>query len=180
MSRTHEMSNTRIYRLWKSMRSRCNNANRKNYKDYGGRGIKICSEWNDFINFYHWSINNGYNDNLTIERIDVNKGYSPDNCKWIPRSEQNFNKQNSVKYMYKGELLPPRKISDITGISVYTIYDAAKRGITDFTNYIPRHSKNKNIYARKNKYEIWINGKYMGCYKTLEEAILKRDSLLSA
>jgi hypothetical protein len=87
----HGLTNSRIYRIWHLMKDRCNNKNNPNYKHYGGRGIKYNKEWIEFIPFYNWAINNGYNDNLTIERIDVNGNYEPDNCTWIPFFEQHGN-----------------------------------------------------------------------------------------
>lgn len=97
--RTHCMSETTIYYKYKSMKQRCYNQNSASYKYYGGKGIKICDEWlgeNGFVNFYNWSVNNGYNDDLSLERIDINLDYSPNNCKWITFEEQAFNKSNSV------------------------------------------------------------------------------------
>lgn len=177
---THGMTHTRLHSIWKSMRTRCNNQNAQCYKNYGGRGISICDEWNDFMNFYLWAMNNGYSEELTIDRINVNGNYEPTNCRWISRREQCRNKQYNVKVLYDGKLYPPPEIAEMTGISVYTIYDAHKnQGITDFTNFIPRSAKERNIADRGNKYEIWIKGKYRGCYKTIEEAIAKRDEILS-
>lgn len=79
------------------MKKRCNNKNNKSYKDYGARNIKVCDEWNnDFLAFKLWAYQNGYNDNLTIERVDVNKGYCPSNCKWIESEEQAYNKRLQI------------------------------------------------------------------------------------
>lgn len=95
----HNLSNTRIYRIWKDMLRRCNNPNRINYKDYGGRGIKVCDEWKDFINFYDWSMNNGYEEHLSIERVDVNGNYEPDNCEWITNQQQKSNTRKQREFI---------------------------------------------------------------------------------
>lgn len=180
MSFSHGMTGTRLYRIWKSMRTRCNNPNRKQYGDYGGRGISICSEWDDFQVFYDWAIVNGYNEDLTIERIDNNKGYCPENCKWATRKEQCNNQRRSIRVVYCGKEYTPHELSELTGISVNTIYDAHKnQHIKDFTDYVPRHGKVKNITKRKYSYELNLNGKYCGTFKTLDEAIRQRDLLLS-
>lgn len=83
----------RIKHIWESMKARCYSTNHKHYKDYGGRGITICDEWlNNFESFYEWSINNGYNDRLTIDRIDNEKSYSPENCCFVLAIDQQQNK----------------------------------------------------------------------------------------
>lgn len=100
---THGKRNTRLYNIYQHMRARCYNINNKDYNSYGGRGIKICDEWkNDFLSFYNWSMNNGYQDDLTIDRIDVNGNYEPKNCRWATRLVQNNNKRNLHYITYKG------------------------------------------------------------------------------
>jgi hypothetical protein len=79
------------------MKQRCHNPKNSRYQDYGGRGITVCDEWlNSFTSFYDWSIANGYRDDLSIDRIDNDKGYSPDNCRWATVLEQNRNKRRTL------------------------------------------------------------------------------------
>lgn len=93
----HGMTRTRIYRIWSGMKNRCNDANIPQFKDYGGRGIKVCEEWNDFIPFAQWAEISGYDDSLTIDRIDVDGNYEPGNCRWSTKAVQTANKRNSNK-----------------------------------------------------------------------------------
>lgn len=87
-SMTHGMSNTRLYKSWLQMKYRCYNPNFNEFHRYGGRGIKVCDEWrDDFQSFYNWAILNGYSDDLTIDRIQTDGNYEPDNCQWLTRSD---------------------------------------------------------------------------------------------
>lgn len=100
----HGKRYTRIYRIWLSMKNRCSNSKDKYWNDYGGKGIRVCESWkNDFMRFYEWSINNGYSDNLTIDRIDVNGMYCPENCRWATNKEQQNNKTTNHYITYNGE-----------------------------------------------------------------------------
>ncbi len=93
-SKTHGKTHTRLYRIWNCMKNRCYRKSYHAYNHYGGRGITVCDEWlNDFQAFHDWAIANGYNDGLSIDRIDVDKGYSPHNCRWVTMAEQNKNKR---------------------------------------------------------------------------------------
>lgn len=95
----HNKCDTRLYSILRGIKTRCYNKNVKEYKYYGKRGIAVCDEWlNDFNAFYDWAMENGYNDTLTIDRIDVDGNYSPDNCRWIPNKEQQQNKRKTKLY----------------------------------------------------------------------------------
>jgi hypothetical protein len=80
-------SSSHLYSIWKSMRQRCENPKHKGYKYYGGKGIAVCEQWAKFINFREWATDNGYKDGLSIDRIDSDKGYFPENCQWITLAE---------------------------------------------------------------------------------------------
>lgn len=98
----HGQKQTRLYNIWCGMRERCNNPNSQAYKDYGGRGISICKDWqDDYMNFYNWSINNGYDEKLTIDRINVNGNYEPTNCRWADTKTQCNNTRYNIMITYQ-------------------------------------------------------------------------------
>lgn len=101
--RKHGLTNHRLYDVWSGMKKRCYAESNRAYKWYGALGIIICAEWlNDFAAFYNWALKTGYAEGLTIERSDSSGNYSPDNCKWIPQSEQPKNRRSCYKIEYQG------------------------------------------------------------------------------
>lgn len=101
----HNSSNSNLYDVWINIKQRCLNKNNPNYKNYGGRGITICNEWvNDFVKFQQWSIENGYKKGLNIDRINNDKGYSPENCRFITYTENQNNKRTNTYIEFNNEI----------------------------------------------------------------------------
>lgn len=126
-STTHNKSKTRLYTIWINIKTRCKNEKNKFYPQYGGRGIKICNEWDlDFMKFHDWAMANGYEEHLTIDRIDVNGNYEPSNCRWITLKEQENNKTKHAMITYCGKTQNISQWSDELGIPYKTLWTRLK------------------------------------------------------
>lgn len=118
----HGLHEHPLYTKWKLFRQRCNNPKTKDYKNYGGRGITVCEEWNDFYAFYKWAISHGWKDGLTIDRIDNNSGYSPENCRFVSAKEQVRNRRKTVYLVYDGVKKPLSVWCEELGLNMKTCY----------------------------------------------------------
>ena len=118
----------RLYNIWLDMRKRCYTQTSKSYVNYGGRGIKVCDEWDDYLSFRSWALNNKYNDKLSLDRINVNGNYEPDNCRWADNYTQARNKRNSHFLNYNGKCLTISEWSRELGISRGTILQRLTKG----------------------------------------------------
>ena len=144
--KTHGDSNERLYHIYKGMINRCLNENDKSYKYYGGRGIKLCDEWlNDYELFKKWSLDNGYNELLTIERVDINGNYEPRNCRWATRKEQANNTRKNHLLEYNGKLYTMSELSELCGIN----YSTLRKRINDMGWSVEKAVSKKDYRSKK-------------------------------
>ena len=128
---SHGMAKTPLHNKWMSMKERCNNPHSKSYSRYGGKGIRVCQEWQEsFHSFYEWAMASGYQPGLTIDRIDNSKGYSPGNCRWATTKQQNRNYSRNHLITYKGKTKCVADWSEETGIKGSTILFRLNAGKT--------------------------------------------------
>lgn len=128
---THRMCKTRIYCIHRNMINRCRLACSVGFENYGGRNIKVCKEWDKkegFDNFYKWAMENGYRDDLTLDRIDVNGDYTPDNCRWVTMKEQQNNRRNNHYLTYNGKTQSMKKWADEYNLPYSTFQGRIYRG----------------------------------------------------
>lgn len=126
---THGDSKIRLYRIWAGIIQRCcNDRERYEWEKYGGRGINVCAEWHKYEAFRDWALSNGYSDKLTIDRIDVNGDYCPNNCRWATIYEQNNNKRTSKYISFNGKTGTVREFADEYGLAYSCLYERLKLG----------------------------------------------------
>ncbi len=127
---THRLTHHPLYGVWRDMRSRCDGRNKRSFHNYGERGIKVCDEWkNSFESFYEWCINNGYRKGLTLDRIDVDDNYSPENCRFVTMKVQQNNKRNNLFYVIDGNKKTLTEWCNIYKINFNTVRKRLNKGM---------------------------------------------------
>lgn len=145
---THGLSKTRIYRIWNLMLYRCNNRKHIGYDLYGGRGIKVCNEWLNFMVFYDWANANGYADNLTIDRINNNGNYEPGNCRWVTNKKNSNNKRTNRNITIDGETKSMKQWAEKMGVN----YEALKYRLDNgLMNYLFDKNTHSHLRNRDSK-----------------------------
>lgn len=157
----------RLKSIHRGMKSRCYNKKSINYKYYGGRGIRICDEWlESFDNFYQWAIVNGYSNELTIDRIDSNKDYAPDNCRWSTKKEQSYNRSMSVKLTLKGRTMYMTEWAEELGIDKKTLSWRYRNGWSD-----------EEILSNKKDIILTYNGESKNLLEWSKKTGIKKSTL---
>ena len=153
MNTTHGMKHTKLYEVHHHMKLRCLNPNDTSYKDYGGRGITICEEWmgkNGFKNFMEWAVKNGYKEGLTIDRINNEGNYSPENCRWTDVKTQARNRRTNLMLKYNGITKPCVEWAETFGIKPTTLYERIYRG------WDVKTALETPVRERKKKGYLWL------------------------
>ena len=128
MNYKHGMKGTKLYSVWQSMKARCDNPKHFDYRHYGARGIAVCKAWRNPESFFEWAFENGYEEGLTLDRIDNDKGYSPDNCRWTTRKEQTRNRRNSRIITFNGETHCLAEWAEVTGLNIGALKGRLRAG----------------------------------------------------
>lgn len=139
---THGCTNDPLYEIWTNMRQRCTNKNNTSYDHYGGRSICVCDEWAEFENFYDWSINHGYESRLSLDRMNNDGNYEPDNCRWVDRITQQNNRSINRRINFNGETHTLSEWSRILGVNRHTLsYRINHDNMVDFESYFNNRAK---------------------------------------
>lgn len=176
--RVHGENKTRLHGIWVAMRYRCNN---KNDSKYGGRGISVCDEWNDYVVFREWALSHGYSEELTIDRIDVNGNYCPDNCRWVSLADQAINRRNNRKFTINGETHALSEWCKIYNVSYYAIHNRVSNGwdvVSALTVPVEEGSNQYSYYTGLKGYRRFeYNGKMMKLSDVAKIAGVKYQTL---
>ncbi|MGM1361119.1 hypothetical protein ACS2B2_25685 [Bacillus cereus group sp. BceL297] len=146
----HQKYNTRLYKIWIGMKHRCFQEDNKAYHHYGGRGITVCEEWSDFQSFYDWSMKNGYSDELSIDRVDVNGDYEPGNCEWVTTTDQANNKRTNINITLNGEKKTMTEWAHFFEVNPVTVSQRYRRGIRGIELFEEAEHKSSPIYIEIN------------------------------
>jgi hypothetical protein len=168
------------------MIQRCYNKKQKAFINYGSRGIVVCKDWKNFENFYNWAMKTNYKDGLSIERIDVNKSYCPENCKWIKVEEQAKNRRTSLWVEYNNQKMILKDVAILENVDYKSLWQVYKRknDIYEAVRIAKLHKQGLNecntsgisgIGFYHNKWRVCYKKKYVGSYNTLEEAIKAKE-----
>lgn len=144
---THGQSRTRLYRIWKAMKGRCENPHKQDFHLYGGRGISVCEEWHSFEPFRDWANDAGYSDAMSIDRIDVNGNYCPENCRWATIDEQARNKRNTRFLTIDGVTKRLSQWAAEAGLTRSAMYKRISEGLSGRDLIAP--SKRKGMVSRE-------------------------------
>lgn len=147
---THGEKKTRLWREWSGMKNRCSK-NFKFHKNYYDRGISVCEEWKSYIAFRNWALSNGYDDGLTLDRINNDKGYSPDNCRWATMKQQSNNRRTNKYITANSETRTMKEWAEYSGIKYHTIQERIARGWKEEDAVTIKPSYQNSYMRRKNK-----------------------------
>jgi hypothetical protein len=149
---THNLAKHPLYKIWANMKSRCENHKNINFSNYGGRGIKVCEEWQEFKPFYDWAISNGYEKKLNIDRINNDGNYEPKNCRWVSPKVNSSNKRNNINFTYKNKTLCLKEWAEELNLDYILLYNRIIKRKWNFEKAIKtpimENRRNKNAKHR--------------------------------
>lgn len=150
----HGFSRNRLYRIWKNMKQRCYNPKAQKFENYGGRGVRVCKEWNNYENFHSWAMENGYEEGLTLDRINNDGDYEPNNCRWVTYSEQSLNSRTNHLMTYKGETKTLKEWAEIFGMNYSTLSARINDYFWDIKTALETPIRERRDKSETKKFEV--------------------------